>query len=220
MFSRLDDGNPFWARKYRDKLGQASSADDDLTLAAADAAQRRAKRIRSQEDILGLLGQGPCGLVIDEAFLAQAYPGAARDIARLAGEKGPARAVRVDDAGGGNSFRAAVSGGLSASTAPSAAAASEAVPVREDSVVGLVLFARFEPAVEARRADADIREAFHSLPRIQAGDLRPVLAPPPPEEALNDRPAKKRTRRAATSTRALQNAHMAAPAVPSATAAG
>lgn len=67
---------------------------------------------------------------------------------------------------------------------------------------GLVLFPRFEREAEAMRVDGDVRDAFHTVQPLHAGDSGAKVAPK--QEAGPKQP----TRRASNRKRKLQNTHM------------
>mmetsp|Transcript_103206 Transcript_103206/g.291429 ORF Transcript_103206/g.291429 Transcript_103206/m.291429 type:complete len:191 (+) Transcript_103206:79-651(+) len=176
------ENQPRWARKLI-----AGTATVDIGSKGAGGIRPLAP-IQSREDILTLLGQGGgAGLVVDEAIVA-AYPNAARDVMDLI-QSGMVRHVKIDRR------LSTVSGNVGAGKEKSTPEA--------EAVLGVVLFVRFEPEVEALRVEDDIREAYHAAPRPQAGDVRPVLLPPPPEPG-----PKKRARRASTSSKKTKNVHM------------
>eukprot|EP00927_Polykrikos_kofoidii_P048901 TRINITY_DN43070_c0_g1_i1.p1 TRINITY_DN43070_c0_g1~~TRINITY_DN43070_c0_g1_i1.p1 ORF type:complete len:192 (-),score=20.02 TRINITY_DN43070_c0_g1_i1:125-700(-) len=173
---------PHWARQM---LGKEEIVDGpDFSKSGL----RPETAIRSRADLLTSLGQsGGGGLVLDQAIL-EAYPGATVDIEELVRSgtvrfvacKGRHRGLRKGR-GKGNPV---VNGEVS------------------DLLDG-VIFAVFEPEVEALRVDGDVRDAYHAAPRPQAGDVRMVLGPVPED----NKAARKRQRRN-VSRKIVQNSHM------------
>ncbi|CAE8740552.1 unnamed protein product [Polarella glacialis] len=184
------ENQPYWAKNL---LKVEEEADDEDVKAAEDASKlRRLGKIRNRSDLLNLIRGGEGSGVLVDDVLAQSYPDALQEIATLIRD-GVVRHVQPVAEPATRSRRGA-------NAAQAAAAAAPSVP--SEFPGGVVLFPRFEPEVEALKVDEDILQAFHSVGRLQQGDVGARIAP------KQDVGPKKRQRRV-MAPRKVQNVHMA-----------
>uniref|UniRef100_A0A7S1A1X1 Uncharacterized protein n=1 Tax=Noctiluca scintillans TaxID=2966 RepID=A0A7S1A1X1_NOCSC len=167
---------PRWAQRLLENETTTSVETDEPGV-------RQAPKVRSRADLLELIGRGGGGgLVVDTALL-DSYPEAKRDVEALVKDekvRHVAQALDFFDGKGGSKRRR----------------------ICAEFPMGIVLFQRLEPEIEALRPDEDIREAYHAAARLKKGDVRTRVVAPKAEAAKAKRaPSNRKIKK-------MQNEHM------------